>query len=72
MQLAAVDRYDSNDPDFRTAYTRAQRGIYAALKAEGFHRQSSRHGTAMQYQRHEMPVGLVADPFLYERLEYHV
>ena len=69
VQLAAVESYVAMDKDFRTAYNRAQRQIYAALKAEGYRRQSQRHGAAMQYQRHEMPIGLVDDPVLLEKLE---
>lgn len=57
--VAAVEAFVMQDPDFRTAYNRAQRHIYAALKAEGYRRQSQRHGTAMQYQCHESPFSLV-------------
>lgn len=59
--VAAVEAYVEQDADFRTAYNRAQRHIYAALKAEGYRRQSKRHGTAMQYQCHEVPYALVRD-----------
>lgn len=57
--VAAVEAFVMKDPDFRTAYNRAQRHIYAALKAEGYRRQSQRHGTAMQYQCHEIPYALL-------------
>lgn len=61
MQLSAVESYVACDPDFRTAYNRAQRQLYAALKAEGFRRLSKRHSPAMQYQRHEIPFDSIAN-----------
>jgi hypothetical protein len=50
--VAAVEG-EVNRYDFKQTYNAAQRYIYLALKAEGFHRQSQKHGRAMQYQNRE-------------------
>jgi len=56
--VAAVESLQLKE-SFRLAGNRANRYIYLALKAEGFHRQSKKHGPAMQYQRKEIPVAYV-------------
>lgn len=50
--VAAVEA-EVYDYDFRQTYNAAQRYVYLALKAEGFRRQSKKHGSAMQYQNNE-------------------